>query len=429
MYTKSIESKLKKDIQNNVPIQTIHKNLVQELNYETEFKKNNLIFQFLLFDKIQKNYFSNVTMKNINKNELLKMLFFLNDTGKKFILDLNNLKIFGESKPTEQWKKCQGPCSQLIKQYLDLEVSSTVFMIRLFSYSFVKSPTSTNSEKVYFSYENENNEPLTGKWIDDKKYFKLISTYEGKPRLILGFGPSASGKTFWTKTIISLFKEKFQNFPEIFLSIDGGIAREVSIIYQIVIHQIKLSSFSGLKNLVNASIFTSLPNLFDSEKIKKKMIDYLKQNEPMSMYVPLTLGGCAMDCKKSYQPYLDITRDESWIGLLIYQHKIQEECNFKEGFQCKSTTVSGKQRQIQQGKKYSNSAYSFSMKNGMVHMNRSPFCSLEIHNSGGLKNSQSIIMEHPKNNDQYTLLQNEDTEIQKNNFYIISSKRKSKFLS
>ena len=88
MYKKSIETKLKKDIQNNVPIQTIHKSLVQELNYEKEFKKNNLIFQFLLFDKIQKNYFSNVTMKNINKNELLKMLFFLNDTGKKFILDL-----------------------------------------------------------------------------------------------------------------------------------------------------------------------------------------------------------------------------------------------------------------------------------------------------------------------------------------------------
>ena len=36
MYKMSIESKLKKDIQNNVPIQTIHKSLVQELNYETE---------------------------------------------------------------------------------------------------------------------------------------------------------------------------------------------------------------------------------------------------------------------------------------------------------------------------------------------------------------------------------------------------------
>mgnify|MGYP001616296616 CR=1 FL=1 len=47
----------------------------------------------------------------------------------------------------------------------------------------------------------------------------------------MGFGPSASGKSYWTKNIIKIFCKIYDNYPDTFISVDGGIYRETSKIY------------------------------------------------------------------------------------------------------------------------------------------------------------------------------------------------------
>jgi hypothetical protein len=42
----------------------------------------------------------------------------------------------------------------------------------------------------------------------------------------MGIGPSASGKTYFAKTIITMLSNTDLYFPKSFLSIDGGIYRE-----------------------------------------------------------------------------------------------------------------------------------------------------------------------------------------------------------
>ncbi len=438
-----LHQQIYRDIENNVPIDEIISTIP---NMENP-KIKTMVTQMLNFFKIQNSYFENVTIidKSTNleiQNEILKELFFLSDGGKSLIVRMNDLTIFSENlfqqdeklvnNRSQSWKQCKDKCATTLKEFIQREFDSTVFMIRLICNSLVY-PLSKNdeTETVFLLCHKNENEDFEGNWEHDKKFFTIENSYQGQSRLILGFGPSASGKTYWTKTIISLLKEKVIDFPQVFLSIDGGLIRELSIIYQMILHQIQLSNFSGFVNLVNVSPLSLLKNLFDSEISKKKLIKFLgmEQNiEKISIYVPLTLGGCfhGINCQKSYQKYIDLTNDQSWIGLMIYQHKLAEECNFKSGFNCKSTTSSGKQRQIYQGKKYSSGAYNNSIRNGNGELSQSNYVRLEIHNSGGLKDNKSIIMEHPIKG-KYRMVDHKEDVILKDNFIIIPKSKEKEY--
>ena len=219
----------------------------------------------------------------------------------------------------------------------------------------------------------------------------------------MGFGPSASGKTYCAKTIIKMLCKNDKDFPKSFLSIDGGIYREKSYIYQKLISLIKTRKFKGLKNLVLSSLNLKISlkgvekrhTLFDSGIVKKKVIEYLRsQSKPTSLYVPETLGGCLLDCSNVYKKYIEIADDsKSWIGLLIWQHKTHNECNFMEGYTCKGCTESGTEREKSEGKIYSSSAWQNSMNNGRYHMKIAPGGRYEIHN-GGSRESKSTIIDY-----------------------------------
>lgn len=430
--------------------QQIYRDIKNNVFPKIENPKIKTMFtQIMNFFEMQNNYFENVTIidKSTNleiQNEILKELFFLSDNGKSLIVRMNDLTIFSENlfqqdeklvnNRSQSWKQCKDTCATTLNEFIQREFNSTVFMIRLICNSLV-SPISNNdkTEKVFLLCHKNENEYFEGNWEHDKQFFTIENTYQGQSRLILGFGPSASGKTYWTKTIISLLKEKVIDFPQVFLSIDGGLIRELSIVYQMILHQIQLSNFSGFVNLVNVSPISLLKNLFDSEISKKKLIKFLKMKQnrqKISIYVPLTLGGCfhGINCQKSYQKYIDLTNDKSWIGLMIWQHKLPEECNFISGFKCKSTTLSGKQRQIYQGKKYSSGAYNNSMRNGNGELLRSNYIRLEIHNSGGLKDNKSIIMEHPIKG-KYRMLYDNDDIIFKDNFIIIPKSKEKEYIT
>ena len=218
----------------------------------------------------------------------------------------------------------------------------------------------------------------------------------------MGFGPSASGKTFLTKLMIKLLLdiEGVKRFPNTFVSIDGGIIREVSFIYQFIIQNIKLhgKTVMGFSNLVSA---TGGESLFNSNIHKENLIKMLsnesnKYKDKISVYIPDTISN-----PKNCTPLgtCDILRDgikitgdkDSWIGLLIWQHTLTAKCNKNEGYQCKGTIASGTARQIDEGKKYSSGAWGLSMLNGRRMLDKAPSYRFAIHNTGGLSGQKTIL--------------------------------------
>ena len=104
------------------------------------------------------------------------------------------------------------------------------------------------------------------------------------PKLIMGFGPSASGKTYCAKSIIKILKSTDGNFPSVFMTIDGGIYREESIIYQLIINSLKYHKLAGLNNMKISGFslkyqFPKLQSLFDSTNIKKVVGTFLEQQK------------------------------------------------------------------------------------------------------------------------------------------------------
>ena len=302
-----------------------------------------------------------------------------------------------------KWIPCKTDCYKQLFDLATKEVNSTAYMLRLFSNSVLKVAKTYTLSFIY------NGEKLTGLWKDDKSKFKIKTNDRSIPRLILGFGPSASGKTYWADNIIKIFNSKYEDsFPKLFLSIDGGLARELSEVYQTIIERVSISNIGGLLNLVTAGMGRT-KSIFKAGKIKKEMIKYLlsekKEGRSISLYVPITLGGCVRSfCKKDYKPFIEITGDDNWVGLLIYQHKTGLLCPYKEKYRCIGCTESGKNREMGEGKKYSSSAYNNSYKNGLLAIKESKFCRLSIHNSGGYKYkdskgninfAKSIITEYP----------------------------------
>jgi len=371
----------------------------------------------------QKEYMSDVCIKiknfdnclNLCENHtFLKDLFF-SDTFTN-LFDVSNLiddiEIFvknsGKSCETFQknkWVPCKSDCYTLIHNMVMKEINSTAYMLRLMSNSLLKI---SDEFSFYFEYDGE---LLTGLWENDKNRFNIKTNDNSKPRTILGFGPSASGKTYWANNIIKMFNEQFSgNFPKIFMSVDGGICREMSEVYQTVINKVENSSLGGLTNLVTAGLGRT-KTIFKSGTIKKTLNKYLieqkKSGNRISIYAPITLGGCIRSlCKKDYKAFLDITDDKNWIGLMIYQHKSGLECPYKNKYRCVGCTESGKMRELGEGKKYSSGAYHNSIRNGFIAIKNSKFCRLLIHNSGGYKYksksgetlfSKSIITEYPIN--------------------------------
>ena len=77
--------------------------------------------------------------------------------------------------------------------------------------------------------------------------------------------------------IIKLFSSSIPNFPNSFLSVDGGDVRKYSEIYQDIILALRLHPGTrGFSNLVKASKFDFLhENLFSAGDVKKKMKSYL----------------------------------------------------------------------------------------------------------------------------------------------------------
>ena len=195
----------------------------------------------------------------------------------------------------------------------------------------------------------ERHEDLNGKWEDDKGYISIeiqeggggeFMKREKGSRLIIGGGPSASGKTHWARNLIELFIDADEHFPKFFLSIDGGLFRELSRTYNginRIIHR-HPSGIRGLEELGSKTgAWGRISPLFDTDSIKKELLDFLElqvDKSSISLYIPETFTGCStvMDglhfsCIDSgtWKKWMNITNDNNWIFILIWQHMCPQE--------------------------------------------------------------------------------------------------------
>tara|TARA_B100000963_G_scaffold316429_1_gene296206 strand:+ start:124 stop:1881 length:1758 start_codon:yes stop_codon:yes gene_type:complete len=304
-----------------------------------------------------------------------------------------------------KWIYCKKDCVKSLSSQIKKEIESTAFMLRILSNSVID--TTKDTLPLKFNYINPNGEKLTGKWEYDHKFFKLVKLdpNSGRSRLIMGLGPSAAGKTFWAENVIKLMGKANENFPRSFLSIDGGLVRDKSAIYQDIVKALaRHPKIDGLENLVNSGFSFLHKSLFQAGKVKKSIQKYLNTQKgdgglPVSIYVPETLGNPLAKndgFDKGIKPYLEITEDNNWIALYIWQGKTPEkdekwvnEIKSKysslanENISAVSTTVSGKSRELDEGKKYSNKAYNTSKSHGYINLSKAPGARIDIHNSGG----------------------------------------------
>jgi len=294
----------------------------------------------------------------------------------------------------DTWLACHGDCHAVLKKWLDRELTSTAYILRVLSKSIIST--------------KESNEPLhirivgdsygTGKWAEDslERKFRIINDIgPTQSRLIMGFGPSASGKTYWAKNIIEMLHGANPEFPDTFMSIDGGVYREASLVYQTIINTIQQTCIEGLTNLVLSSWKPLEHSLFDSSIVKQSVTEFLlaqKRNYRIhiSLYVPETLGDCGelanlriKHCDSKYSKYIDITDDKKhWLGILFWQHKHGRDCDLTEVYRCTGCEESGQSREKKEGKKYSSGAYDNSMKQGLTELVKAPGGQIIVHNAG-----------------------------------------------
>ena len=294
-----------------------------------------------------------------------------------------------------EWVSCLNTCNSTLSKLIRTELASTAYMLRTIS----KSVLSVDSSVIEFDITA----PLTGLWATDANNIRIqhLNRDTAPSRLILGLGPSASGKTYWAKSLIAMLSNSDGQFPKTFLSIDGGIYRQHSLIYTFIVEEVKRVCIAGFDNLMLSSWKLTQSSLFNTGGVKKAIVQFLKQQTiPISLYVPETLGDCGSGrlkyCSSKLSEFLKITNDTRWIAIMIWQHKHASECSYPPFYKCAGCTESGTKRETEEGKKYSNGSYEHSLQEGEKVLVDAPGGSYSIHNSGS-KIRKSTITDYSLN--------------------------------
>jgi len=345
-------------------------------------------------EDVYKEYLADVLFSEEKENEIKDVIMKKSFGSNTYFTNLFEkiMNVLPPKKKGQEWVSCVKDCFSQTHGNVLLEIGSTAYMLRVLTKSVVGD---IKNNQITFVFSLGNKEKITGLWEKDKDYFKMKilskerSKKNCKGRLIMGFGPSASGKTYCANRVIELMTSIDGEFPKFFMTVDGGVFREESLVYQTIITAIgKKGEYDGFKNLVSAG-GSGTKSIFDSKVIKNTMNEYLKEQKEkekfvVCLYVPETLGGCGrnINCAQYYQEYIDITGDKDWIGLMIFQHVNRKECPYKEKYKCTGTTESGESREKREGKKYSSRAWENSYLNGNEYINRALTYRFRIHNSG-----------------------------------------------
>ena len=338
-----------------------------------------------------------------------------------------------KGKGIPEWIHCDKgtKCYKTLHKYAVKELKSTAFILRLLAKSMIDIEHPKKKEVTVIYDGTHDFSEITGKWMDKKGFVKkrivgdidhfTIDIAEKKPRLIMALGPSSAGKTFSSETVMKMIKEASPQFPTKFLSIDGGIYREESLVYKTILQALdRYPNIIGFADLVSPNAVEQMRHgtIFSAGTAKKEIAVWLKNNKiRISLYIPETLGAPDVPGKRPFsriKKYRDITGDKEWIGLLIWQHLNNEQvkkkkmgkwsvmCDFPEDQKCKGTVPLGRKREKGEGKIYDSGAWLNSMKNGEKMLKKAKGLRVDLHNSGQLE-KKSTIREYPLDNGSYVL--------------------------
>jgi len=333
-----------------------------------------------------------------------------------------------------EWMKCdkQKHCDSAALHYLwRIERESTIYMLRILNMGYISKdntrPLIINIDLTYPGSVSVEDARLTGIWSKDNPHVTLeLATTGGGITFVLASGPTGAGKTFMGKQIC----EKLGLPPMI--SIDGGIYRDCSIVYQIIKHVLHEKGWAGMRNLVFTSTLEkihSVPRLlriswtkffegiFDTEKVKNLVYQYLvyqrglkkiKINFPI--YVPDTLS--FTPSMNDYKDFLALTgynrsglsnEGMNIINAMIYQHwEGGEKCPLPFPQRCVGCLASGRAREIREGKKYPDNpdSYNKGVKNSLAILfdeSNEFMTRIFIHNTGSPDRSkQSLWYQYSK---------------------------------
>ncbi len=244
----------------------------------------------------------------------------------------------------------------ILKDLIKHETSTVDYMLRALSYNYI------GDEPFNIIKINNNIE------IDTLDNYKLVLP-NIKPRLIIAFGPSASGKTTCSNNIIQKLLNEHKDFPTCFMTIDGGNMRKASNVFQMII------KYANMYNINIASY-----NIFP--KVKNTIIKYYesqieKYNTMISLYIPITLGKTYI---QSYSNFIELTKDSNWVGIFIWQHK--NDCIYEDKYKCYGCIKSGIEREKIEGKKYKPHKWDLSMERGLIEVKKAKGGFYCIHNGG-----------------------------------------------
>jgi Cdc6-like AAA superfamily ATPase len=316
------------------------------------------------------------------------------------ILDTDIYNIINEhtvKNDKNEWFECKDICFHTIKKLMETEMNSTAFILRALAGSII-GDNSTN----YITFTADNVDSIKGIWNMDRFFIRILISGEDNDKksgtLMMCFGPNASGKTHWTKKIISAVNQQYpeKKIPNKFISLDCSVYRKYSIVYQLVKRAIQDRGYKGILNM--SSSFSNGNCLFDAERIKETIIQYLEDekykngnNFPVNIYVPESLDNCDSsyifgdNCFDRYERFIRLTGDEEWNALLIWQHRKRGECDLLDSMKCIGCLESSKFLEIKEGRKYEFSCWNTSMLNGNSALMKAPGLRLKIHSTGGNK--------------------------------------------
>ena len=351
------------------------------------------------------------------------------------------------------WGELDSKYFNAFKTEIKKESDSTLYMLMCFRKSIFddkgKSLDDKSSKQIDFIIPVD--KQFTNIWEKDKQnikfeYGKLQNYSKYFNLLITGFGPSAAGKTFLIKNLLSNLRDYGNKkvpgkiISEFTISIDGEIFRENSMIYCFVLMLSHLQGLLGFKNADKSAADKSVPDrviigstgfgkaftkllqnpesatiayrigkeegkkvgskrlsLLNTSDLKSNFKKFLKNNDGnkpnsqifggnFNIYLPDTLSD-----KFEIENYNFLNSNGKFvIYMLIFQCK--EGCKF-----CKGTSESGERRGLESGKKYSPDSYNKSMKNGRIALenNEKGLLRLLIHNSGGEKDEAGNDKQKP----------------------------------
>jgi hypothetical protein len=398
-------------------MEEILKNISNIIKIDTEIiallvNKNVLQFKSI-FDKYFKEYLDEVKIQSttqFTEEQIKQKLIAAITTDNDFntIFDEINARIEGLQRESQNfscsllekkaWTMCIKDCNIVLNTHILKEVNSTAYKLRVLSSSLLSSQYQVqfklradildinNLRLDSFEISLIKKSPTSPTLPTSPTSRRALPTLPSRTRttpaptptdkhLIIGFGPKGTNKTKIVKELLPLL-----NISDIFM-INESIFRNKSIFFKIIIFLLIIHNLSGIQNL---------KDIFNIKEVKKELLRYL--GNTYNLYISESLETCEnMSCELMIKGYAQ-KFNNTFIGLYLWQHKTQEECEYHGNLKCKGTYKNGKEIEIQNGEEFDNSNYDLSEQYGLELLAKAT-TALKIHVSG-ITNGIHLIEDH-----------------------------------